>query len=66
LFVPNPGGVVVCKCNDFTKVLIAAGRAYHHHQQCKRQNKERDHCSVSDGFSEYLGAFTLFTNDDSR
>jgi hypothetical protein len=35
-------------------VLIAAGRARQHHQQCKGQHKERDHRSGSDGFSEYL------------
>jgi hypothetical protein len=31
------------KFNDFTKVLIAAGRARYHHQQIKGQHKERGH-----------------------
>jgi hypothetical protein len=45
------------QCNDFTKVLIAAGRARHDHQQCKGQHKERDHRSGSEGHSEYLKGF---------
>jgi len=44
-------------CNDFTKVLIAAGKARQNHQQCKGQHKEKDHRSGSDGFSENLGGF---------
>jgi hypothetical protein len=54
------------QCNEVTKVLITAGRARQHHQQCKEYQKERDHRSGSDGLSEYFGAFTLFTNDDAR
>jgi hypothetical protein len=40
------------QCNDFTKVLIAAGEARQRHQQCKGQHTERDYRSGSDGFSE--------------
>jgi hypothetical protein len=45
------------QCNDFTKVLIAAGKSRQHHQQCKGQYKERDKRSGSDSFFEYLGGF---------
>jgi hypothetical protein len=57
LLVPNPDGVVVCTANDYTKVLIAAGRARQHHKQCKGYYKERDHRSGSDIFFKYLGGF---------
>jgi hypothetical protein len=52
--------------NDYTKVLIATGRARQHHQQCRGYHKERNRRSGSGGFSEYLGAFTHFMNDDVR
>jgi hypothetical protein len=38
-------------------VLIAAGRARQHHQQCKWYHKERNRRSGPGGFSEYLGGF---------
>jgi hypothetical protein len=43
--------------NDFTEVLIAAGRASQQHKQCKGEHKKRDHRSDLDGFSEYIGSF---------
>jgi hypothetical protein len=45
------------QCNDFTEVLIAAGRARQHHKQCYGQHKERDHRSRSADVSEYIEGF---------
>ena len=41
--------------NDFTEVLIAAGRARQHHQQCEEQHKETDHRSGSGGLKRAVG-----------
>jgi hypothetical protein len=50
-------GLWSAQFNDFTEVLIAAGRARQHHQQFKGPHKERDHRSGSGRFSEYLVDF---------
>jgi hypothetical protein len=54
------------KCNDFIKMLIAAGSVRQYHQQCKGQHKERGPRSDPGGFSEYFGGFTHFVNGDAR
>jgi hypothetical protein len=41
----------------FKKVLIAAGRASQHQQQCEDKHKERDHRSGSGSFLGYFGGF---------
>jgi hypothetical protein len=56
------------QCNDFTKVMITAGRARQHHKQCKGQHKERGHRSGSDGFSMWEKGDILITQigDDDK
>jgi hypothetical protein len=55
------------QCNDFTKMLIASGRARQHRQHCKRLHKERGHRSGSGDFSKYSGGLSpILMNGDAR
>jgi hypothetical protein len=45
------------RLNDYSKILIAAGRARQHYQQFKEEYKERGDRSGSGGFSEYSKGF---------
>jgi hypothetical protein len=57
------------KYNDFTKVLIAAGRARQHHQPPTVQwvaQREGSSFWLGRLLRVFLGDFTLFMNDDAR